>query len=443
MAHSGAAFDFTGGDASMVAVGTALRDAIAVINEQASGGAEVRLDVLDRLHGALRSALAGDVGLSWPSEADEAVLLCAEVRQAFLHLFDSYASVGAEGAEERSACAVEFVLWSRLARRAVPDAVWYLLGANFERAAAIRSVVAGDEAGPARLLLRACAFYTAGLDQLHPRDGYDVSRLIDVCLPFLALDREASASQYSLDPERGFSPTRFAAGASARVWYFATEAAARYLAGLSGRLERGERRLLPIQPLADLQDGLRHLLAHWSPAPPLRRFRRHVVSGSLSVVRGLAEIGGLLKSGGDSATPVEWALRDLSRGGVGAFAQGQDVAATPLRGELVSFRPNDGLQWHVGIVRRVLQMDKGAEVGIETLSTRPATVEVDDGSQPHQAILFDPVIKGEAVRLAVPKSALRAGVPVFVTVDKKLQKLKPIDLRAEEGGVELRVYQVL
>lgn len=83
-------------------------------------------------------------------------------------------------------------------------------------------------------------------------------------------------------------------------------------------------------------------------------------------------------------------------------------------------------------------------MGLEVLSRKPVLAHVDDGRRPAAVLLCDPLLRGEAVRIVAPLRALDApSVPLFVTGNGSVQKLKPLDASYTGDGFELRVYQVL
>ena len=70
-------------------------------------------------------------------------------------------------------------------------------------------------------------------------------------------------------------------------------------------------------------------------------------------------------------------------------------------------------------------------------------VQVDDGRNRLDVVVCDPLLHGEAVRLIVPRLALRSKVPIFLNWQGGLVKLKPLDMGFLGQDYEIRVYQVL
>lgn len=342
--------------------------------------------------------------------------------------------------------ACERVCWELVAKR-VPDVdVWTMLGQHF----AIEldpSLVRIDErcGGVAREYLRAIAYFSAGIDQLPVEQAGAVCRLVDLLLPRLALVSGAGAFiLYVVDPPQQPVPVRLSrASAMTSGWGFSPGDAIEVLAETHGQLLRGDvpNGLVGWEPGA-LRDAAAHLRRLWSHRPPVRRFRRHGADGKLLVVKGYGDIKALFqaKSGLEFRG---WRIADLSRGGVGALLMPKDGGPVPERGALLAFRPHDGMNWHLGLVRRVRLAKDSAEVGIETLSIRPELVRVDDGRVPSDMLFCDPVLKGEAVRVVAPAGAFREGASLFVNADGRLSKLKPLGGMLQGVDFELRVFQVM
>lgn len=453
MVQAGETFDFTIGAAPSRAFGLAdVEVAGRAIREAMQAGDALSAEMLARLDHGLRRAVAdGAVAMSLGEGGHPQVdpAACLVVRDAFASLFYVYRLMAGRlpaAVPGAVRCAADLVFWESAIQARSADFLWSELFEHFEREIAGAILVAGGDSKVARDYLRAVAFEVSALDQLDLPAALAAVRVIDLTLPFLALSRAAEQSCiYSIEGSHGGRPRRFAAQPESSAWFFRWEEATGFLRDLLGAVDDG---VLP-PPLrssslsvADFRIATRHLRRHWSSEPPVRRFRRHLVDGKLSVVRGLRDIQQLL-SGAQVFRQLEWTISDLSRGGVGATTAPGDNDTLPRRGELLSFRPQDGANWHLGIVRRVRHIEGRIVIGIETLSPRPKLMRVDDGRAPCDVFFCDPLQKGEAVRIAAPASTLRSGVPLFVSAESKLQKLKPLDHVAEDAGIELRVYQVL
>lgn len=446
MKQANGTFDFTAQDslgvpAELVSIEADLRCFVRDAVDGLSLGVVAALD--DRLRRTLDAWISG-----LEPDTSSGPTSYARVHAAFDALLAAYrcvtpASTAVDVARARTAA--DLVFWACAAQHSVVDGVWSELIEGFETAASGMVRVSGDLPGIGRQYLRALAFEVAAVDQLQGAALVAAAHLVDLAVPFLSLARmQSSDAVYSVDARRAGRPLRFVAHPAPSAWFFLSGDAVVFLTGLLARMQNGM--VPPSLRNAGLtagaaQTAARHLIVRWSSSPPLRRFRRHFVSGVLSVIRGLGEIRHAL-GGTASAVPVEWAISDLSRGGVGAKVA-PDSVSIPIRGELLSFRPQDGASWHLGVVRRVRYLNGEVAIGIETLSPRPTLVRVDDGRAPHEVFFCDPVQKGEAVRVAAPVNTLRAGVPLFISADNRLQKLKPLEACEVDAGFELRVYQVL
>jgi hypothetical protein len=341
--------------------------------------------------------------------------------------------------------AAQYVRWE-LVDRHVPDAdVWALLGQLFVDSVEAANVQASaDDGGVVREYLRAIAYQSAALDQLPQAGAVGVCRLVDLVLPFLVMRLgDPQGALYAVNPPTSPIPVRLSRAFAAPGWYFHPAGATEFLAELHGQLIRGV--LPPVLAGHDprlLRDAAVHLRRHWSARPPVRRFRRHLVDGQLLVVRGYVNVKSLFEARGE-LTNRAWLITDLSRGGVGALIYKEEAESIPESGELIAFRPADGSNWHLGVVRRVRFAKNDAEVGIETLSVRPELVRVDDGRVPTDLFFCDPVQRGEAVRVIAPVGVLREGAPLFVNAGGHVSKLKQLEGLMSGQGFELRAYQAL
>lgn len=339
---------------------------------------------------------------------------------------------------------VEVIRWDLVSRQAADPEIWQMLGDVFDAAQDPEaSRVVGDGNGAAQEYLRAIAYFSVALDQLSLDAGVAACRLVDISLPFLTLQRGVSpAALYLADPPAAPVPVR-ASHAADSGWSYVPGAAVEFLAELHGQLLR--RSLPSLLAGGDpvlLCETAAHLRRLWSHRPPVRRFRRHPVGAELLVVRGYDAIRGLFGAMDEVASSA-WRTTDLSRGGVGAMVICGEVQSPPDNGDLIAFRLLDGPSWHLGIVRRVRFIGESAEVGIETLSVRPALIRVDDGREPVDMFFCDQVLRGEAVRVIAPRGTIRENAPLFVTSDGRVSKLKPLEVSMDGRGFELRVYQVM
>lgn len=340
---------------------------------------------------------------------------------------------------------VEVIRWDLVGKQVPDPEIWAQLGTLFIDATAARVTRGGGGgSGLAQEYLRAIAYHSVALDQLSFPACIAACRVVDLCLPFLTLQPGVSpVALYLVNPPAAPVPVRASRATAALGWSYVPGAAVEFLAELHGQLLRGG--VPPALAGSDpglLCDAAAHLRRLWSHRPPVRRFRRHLVNEELLVVRGYEAVRCLFVAAGE-VDNRGWQITDLSRGGVGALVIRGAPDSTPESGDLLAFRPKDGSSWHLGVVRRVRFAKGIAEVGIETLSVRPALIRVDDGRVPVDMFFCDPVLRGEAVRIIAPQGTIRENVPLFITADGKVSKLKPLDGSMVGKGFELRVYQVL
>jgi len=394
--------------------------------------------------------------LSAPDEAELPVIERVEgVRSAYVVLFDAYRllaqSPGFEGdpafVARYSVVGTERIKWHGHARHIPDEVVWSEVGALF--AATLTDsvgMVVGHDEGVRQEYLRSLGFHAAALEQLSLPVFLAVDRLVTIALPFLVLVREPLPCVcYVIDPLNAPLPRRSTRPGSAQGWFFSSAAALELLTELAEQLRQG---VLPpglddgsFAPLTWLA-AVVHLQRHWSPSPPLRRFRRHSVAAHLLVVSGFDAVVRVFDTDAPDIEPEVWVIKDLSRGGVGAAIDEPSVRAPEL-GSFLAVRPQDGDSWHLGIVRRVRRGEGETEIGVETISQRPIFASADDGRAPVRVFLCDPLLRGEAVRVIATAGALQADSPLFITSEGAIQKLKPLDISMSGEGFDLRVYQVL
>jgi hypothetical protein len=340
----------------------------------------------------------------------------------------------------------EAVRWDLVDRHAPDIKLWSWLGDLFVAAHGNETVrVAGELDTVAREYLRAIAYHAAALDQQTLKTGFAVAELIDLSLSFLLLVREnTSAALYGIDVANRGIPVRLAQASSFEGWSFVTIPAADSLSDIHAQLVHGQcpPDLEKIDPEV-LCDAAAHLCRQWSASPPTRRFQRYPFDARLCVVCGYDQAMNLLSNDvleeGVAMGTGAWRITDLSRGGVGA-AIPSIRATAPAAGDLVAFCPEEGVKWHIGVVRRVRTSKTYIEIGIATLSDSPDLVQVDDGRAPRDLCFCDPIRSGEAVRLLGPVGALGDNNPFFVMVDGNVHKLRPLAKALRGKSFDLRVY---
>lgn len=347
----------------------------------------------------------------------------------------------------------ERVIWERCSGGPTHPHLWKWLGMALRSAAGDRSsstvrpvpVVAPSAESVGFHYIRAVTACTASLDLLAPQLLAAVDRLLRLSVPVVRFEPEVfEGATHFVDPHSGV-PRRLVgiSETGAGAWFFSP--------GLASQMfhEARARALADTQPPASSVApetstlhlcALDHLLRHWSAVPPARRHRRHLMTGTLAAVAGIDELRRVFR-GELGVRRDEWQLRDLSRGGLGAVAVNGEVCV----GQLVGIHPVDGQGWQLALVRRAWTQEEGAtHLGLEVLSRKPVLVRADDGCRPAEVLLCDPLLRGEAVRIIVPLRALGApSVPLFITGNGSVQKLKPLDASYTGEGFELRVYQVL
>lgn len=348
----------------------------------------------------------------------------------------------------------ERVIWERCSGGPPHPHLWRWLGTAFlhavrERDTAIASptlAARGAEASVEFHYVRALVACAASLDLLPPLLLGAVDRLLHLAVPVVRFESAAfQEATHWVSPQEGSAPCRLVGQPEAveGAWFLSP--------GLAPEMfrEARDRALDDARPSASPSDArtaslrvqaLDHLMRHWSATQPVRRHRRHLIEGVLAAVAGIDDLRKVF-AGENGARREEWRLRDLSRGGVGAIAASGSVSI----GQLVGIHPVDGEGWQLALVRRSwAQDDDSAHVGLEILSRRPSLAHVDDGRRPADVLLCDPLRRGEAVRVIAPPRAFGApDLPLFVTGNGGVQKLKPLDACYAGEGFELRVYQVL
>jgi hypothetical protein len=353
---------------------------------------------------------------------------------------------GAVPATVLARAGAEVVRWDLVDRHTPDIKLWAWLGDLFVAAHGNENVrVTGEPDTVGREYLRAIAYHAAALDQQTLEIGFAVARLIDLSLPHLLLTRESTgAALYGVDVENRSIPVRLAHVLSFDGWRFVTVPVADTLSDIHAQLAHGQvpHDLEGIKPEV-LCDAAAHLCRQWSASPPTRRFQRYPFDARLSVVCGYDQAMTLLGNDaleeGVATGTGAWRITDLSRGGVGAAIPSVRATA-PAAGDLVAFCPEEGVKWHIGVVRRVRTSKTYIEIGIATLSSSPDLVEVDDGRASRDLCFCDPIRRGEAVRLLGPVGALGDNNPFFVMVDGNLHKLRPLAKALRGKSFDLRVY---
>ncbi len=348
--------------------------------------------------------------------------------------------------------------WDYLRYGPVENELWVFMGAAYleaERTGMSNMLVSlrkdrGTQTSVEREFIRAVALGCASLDQLSPDSIEIADRLVRYVLPALRISTQPSSGAcFGLQVGLPASPSRVAAGLTSREFqrYFLPAAVGGVFDELASVIERG---LVP----AAIATGPRarervlatlfHLRRLWSDTPPMRRYRRHALSARFGSICGLENLSACLV--GDAplwSERAEWMLCNVSRGGVGLLVPVEDGSGVRI-GELVGLRMEDGVAWQVGVIRRIAQAAEGpAFVGVELIARDPTVVLADDGRVASEVLLCDPIRQGRTVRLAGSADALPVNGIVYLNLDGRILKLKPIALLVRGNDFVLRNYQLL
>lgn len=348
--------------------------------------------------------------------------------------------------------------WDYLRYGPIERELWAFMGAAYreaERVGMLRMLVSlrkdrGTQTSVEREFVRAVSLGCASMDQLSPDAMEIADRLIRYVLPAVRISRQPGPGAcFGLSVGAATPPRRLLGGepAAGMSHYFLPGVLAPLLDELASVIEGG---LVPAaiatgeRARERVLSTLFHLRRHWSEIPPARRHRRHEVSIRLEGVRGLRGLSERLV-GATSEQPGDygWALCNVSRGGIGLSIPTEQCESLQV-GELIGVRMEDGSGWHVGMVRRItLAAEDSGLVGVELIARAPAVVVVDDGRSATEVLLCDPVRQGKPVRLAGPASALHADAVVYLSLDGRVARLKPIASLVRGNEFVLRHYQLL
>lgn len=348
--------------------------------------------------------------------------------------------------------------WDYLRYGPVEAELWVFIGAAYleaERAGMSQMLVSlrkdrGTQTSVEREFLRAVAMGCASMDQLSP-DGMEIAdRLIRYVLPAMRISRQPGPGAcFGLDIGSVSLPRRLASNAAPFdcSHYFLPTGVGGVFDELAGVIERG---LVP----AAIATGNRarervlatlfHLRRLWSDSPPMRRHRRHELSAQLGAVRGFKDLSASLAGAAPfQSDRAEWALCNVSRGGVGLTVPAGQCETLRI-GELIGLRMVDGRGWHAGVIRRIAQAaEDAAFVGVELIGREPTVVQADDGRVATEVLLCDPLRQGKTVRLAGPAEALPVNTVVYLNLEGRIVKLKPVALLVRGSEFVLRNYQLL
>lgn len=302
-----------------------------------------------------------------------------------------------------------------------------------------------------REFARALALGCASLDQLS-LDGIDITdRVVRYVTPALAYSESRSqGAAYLLPFGSDERPRRLRSGvdeAESGI-YFDPASALELLGELNGVMLKG---LVP----AALASGacarervlaaVHHLRRTWSSVPIARRHRRHPLAGRLRALLGFRDLALELSAQVEGEETAEaWDMFDVSRNGIGIVVPAEDCDRIMV-GDLIGVQGEEGGTWHIGVVRRIVRSREGAGiVGMESITRSAVAASMDDGRAPSEAIVFDPVRRGGAIRLAHPAAGPAAkSDAVFLSQGGRICKLRRLSTVVRGADFEVSSYQVL
>jgi hypothetical protein len=299
--------------------------------------------------------------------------------------------------------------WQHLRYGPIDAAVWGLMNKTYAGAEAKGMAAAKPE------YLKAALFGASAMDCRLAPEMELAERVIDVLAVGFALQKSPGPElPYWTDLGRAMLPARGrqAPQPGAGVRFIGPGMALGALQSMMKTLESGQVPAELKLGSADAETVLgvvRHLAAHWAPAPPERRHKRVAVSARFKIVYGFAGVVEALGGDTDSldfgaGEPLTWTAENVSAGGFGALAP---VAKSDWLkvGALVAVWPDGAPGWMVGTVRRVSKVSaQEIRVGVETLSRTPAITQFTlRGNGAIQGVLL-PAPTGES------SIALKAGV---------------------------------
>lgn len=319
----------------------------------------------------------------------------------------------------------------------------------------------GGVASPAGEYLKVLLFQASSLDCLLPLEIELAERLITHLLPDFILTSESSpASVYWVDAAKPLPPVRLAKlpdTIAPSLRFFQPGAAESRLQALIHEIERGGEvpaslNLGGSYPAKTVLPVMRHLASYWAPVPPQRQHVRHRVKHRVAVLPGLVNSFVVFSpefGGKPMGLPLEsWIVENVSRGGFGATVQ--EIKGDWLKvGALLTLQPEGAENWVVGVVRRYHRnSDQEAQVGIEALSRRIASVEVRPRAASSYAIdagtpglwLQDDNPQGE-VRFILPVHTFDVRESLEFDYNGRRVFLAPIALVEQGGDYEVARYR--
>lgn len=387
-------------------------------------------------------------------------------------LFDAYRAAfeQIEGARMQRGVRIELLVrrirnagnllkWQALSYYQADSALWedmlgaYLLGRDEGILSRQVTLRAGRNAVTSleREFARALALGCASLDQL-ALDGIDIAdRVVRYVMPTLVYSESCSqGAAYVLPFRSGERPRRLRPGAKETESgiYFDPTSALELLGELNSVMLKG---LVPAALAAGacarerVLAAVHHLRRAWAGVPFARRYRRHPLAGRLRALLGFHDLALELSAQFEGEETAEaWDMFDVSRNGIGILVPAEDCGRIMV-GDLIGVQGEDGGTWHIGVVRRIVRSRDGAGiVGMESITRCAVAASMDDGRAPSEAIVFDPVRRGGAIRLAHAASGSAASSEaIFLSQGGRICKLRRLSTVVRGADFEVSSYQVL
>ena len=345
--------------------------------------------------------------------------------------------------------------WAAFDYQGLAPEVWLRAGSAFRTASASGalntpvSIREGRETRStiSREFVRLVALQCASLDQLSPERIEATDKLVRYLQHSLELSSEpARGGLFSIDLETLAPPRRCLSlpeAPSAALRFFRPADAVPMLEELQQTLvEAPGAPAFAGLSLPSVTATIRHLSRQWGAQPPMRQYRRHHVQGHLALATGLGFIRSLLSGDAQLRPAAAWTLMDASRNGFGVSSSMMDPEVCRV-GALVGAHVGETGRWVLALVRRVRSCDQaGVSVGLQTISSDPQHVVLDDGSRSWSGILCDPVVRGRTVRVACEPGFMRVEGQVFARLGARMVKLEPGRMLMGGPGYQIIVCQV-
>ncbi|MDR1888263.1 MAG: hypothetical protein LBQ81_02600 [Zoogloeaceae bacterium] len=291
----------------------------------------------------------------------------------------------------------ETIKWESFHYGTIPNAYWARLGKSYllmEREGNVNKTLlmypgAGHATSPLAEYLRVLFSQASSLNCLMPLEIELADHLIAHLQPDFIFSSESDPhSVWWVDAGKAIPPLRLAQppkDMTATLRFFHPGEAQIRLRVLEQEISRsgempdwirqGEtcaaQNLLPV---------ISHLIAYWAPVPPQRQHERHRVKHQIVLLPGLVNAIVMVSpefGGKPAGLPLEsWTVDNVSHGGFGAIVK--DLQSDWIQvGALLVLQPGGEGNWLVGVVRRYQRISGNeAQVGIETLSKRVASIDV-------------------------------------------------------------------